>query len=452
MATGLQDSSLTVRDLIQKSKFISEGPPRRYRLLTSRSNVDEKGSVRKWTFGQQDVNMQNKIILVVGETGAGKTTLINAMVNYILGVKFTDEVWFEITEEGGDNHMSDQSESQTNEITVYEIFAQGNPICLTIIDSPGYGDTRGTDVDKQIAENLYKLFHNDTGVKEIDAVCLVVKASENRLSDRQQYIFDAVLSVFEHKREALSQTQKALEENREKIKRNENFTFTITKYYKEKVPIGNGSWWDTKVTSCHACKENCHEYNCSRAWSPWWCEVMKNNHCTSCTGKCSYTEHDRESKKYVTLSKEIAVTFEEFKKQYESSNSASDIKFDSKAIENVKNEFESSKKQEEEKTSIEMKLNEELTKKEKEKAELVEEAYITVMKLSEIALKSDSAFIAQCLDFLIPRAEETGKLDYAQRLRELKNIRPESQNRVNVVLGYAKAGFSQFKDAFTGTK
>ncbi|XP_047012476.1 uncharacterized protein LOC124628290 isoform X1 [Ictalurus punctatus] len=561
-----QDSSQTVRDVIQKSKLISEGPPARYRLLTTRSNL-ENGSVRKWTFGQRDVKMQNKIVLMVGETGTGKTTLINAMVNYILGVKFTDKVWFEITEEGGDNHMSDQSETQTTTIIVYEIFIQDNPICLTIIDTPDYGDTRGTENDKQIAENLYKLFHNDTGVKEIDAVCLVVKASENRLSDRQQYIFDAVLSLFgknientivifithsaglppdnalnaikkagipcrkneenepehflfnncqaekrnptynrvlqtaweqtedslnvffsslkeenrksleqtesvlkeskrleacisnlkdridfvERKREELTQIQKALEENQEKIKRNENFTFTVTKCYKEKVSIENASRWDRKATTCSVCKENCHEYNCWCAWNTEWCEVMKNGRCTVCPGKCHYTKHVREDKKYVTHSEEIMVTFDDFKKQYESSNSESDITFDSNAVENVKKEFESSKKQEEEKTSIEKRLKEELTKNEKEKAELVEEACTSIMKLSEIALKPDSAFIVQCLDFLIPRAEEPGKLNYAQKLRELRNIQPESQERVNAVTGYARAGLSKIKGAVTRT-
>ncbi|XP_053485771.1 uncharacterized protein LOC128610461 [Ictalurus furcatus] len=538
-----QDSSLTVRDVIQKSKFISEGPPARYRLLTTRSNLDEKGSVRKWTFGQRDVKMQNKILLLVGETGTGKTTLINAMVNYILRVKFIDKVWFEITEEGGDNHMSDQSKSQTTEIIVYEVFIQDNPICLTIIDTPGYGDTRGTDVDKQIAENLYKLFHNDTGVKGIDAVCLVVKASENRLSDRQQYIFDAVLSVFgkdienniviffthsdgmppdnalnaikkagvlcrkndenepehflfnnrqaekrskkynktfqtaweqtedslnvffsslkeenrksleqtesvlkeskrleacisnlqdridfvERKREELSQTQKALEENREKIKKNENFTFTVTKYYKEKVPIENASWWDRKATTCSVCKENCHEYNCWCALNTEWCEVMKNEHCTSCTGKCHYTDHVREDKKYVTRSEETTSTYYDLKKEYESS-----------------------KKQEEEKTSMEKRLKEELTKNEKEKAELVEEACIIIIKLSEIALKSDSAYIVQCLDFLMPRAEETRRDVLAQKLRELRNIQPESQERVNAITGYARTGFNKIQHAVTG--
>ncbi|KAK3545515.1 hypothetical protein QTP70_007755 [Hemibagrus guttatus] len=540
---------MNVCDLIQKSPLISEGPPAQYRLITEERNLNEDGSVRKWTFGQRDVKMQNKILLMVGETGTGKTTLINAMTNYMLGVKFTDKVWFEITEEGGDHHMPNQSKSQTTEITVYEVFAQDNPICLTIIDTPGYGDTRGIEYDKQIAENLHKLFHSDSGVKEIDAVCLVVKASENRLTDRQQYIFDAVLSLFgkdiennivifithsdgmpskdalnainragipcrknernepehflfnnrqteerrleynrflqtvwdltsdslkyffsslkeqnrkgleqtesvlneskrfkacisnlqnriasvEYKVNELTQNRKALEENQEKIKRKENFTFTVTKYLKKYVPIENVSWWDRKVTSCSVCMENCHEYNCWLAPSALWCEVIKNGYCTSCTGKCHFTKHVREIKKYVTCSEKIIVTFEDFKKQYESNNnSATDIKFDSKVFENIRKEFERNKNQEEEKIMMEMSLKKEMTKAEKEKAELVEEACNTIMKLSKIALKPDSAFIVQCLDFLIPRAEEIGREDLDQKLRELRKIHPKSQERMDV--------------------
>lgn len=539
------EASVVVCDLIQKSQLISspaEGPPARYRLLTTRSDLNENGSVRKWTFGQQKINMQNQILLMIGETGAGKTTLINAMVNYILGVKFTDEVWFEITEEGGDEQLSDQSESQTSKITMYEVFAQDNPMCLTIIDTPGYGDTRGTDMDKQIAENLYKLFCSNNGVKEIDAVCLVVKASENRLSDRLQYIFDAVLSLFakdiennivifvthsdgmyptnalnaiqkakipcrkdeenepEHfifnnrqtekrskkynkplqtaweqteesfndffaslnkenrksleqtdrvlsetktleacisnlqkriefvecKGKELAQIQKSLEENREKIKKNENFTFTVTKHFKEKVLIENATWRDRMATTCNVCKENCHEYNCWWTSSAFGCEVFRKGECIVCPGKCQYSDHVRENKKYVTHTEHVMVTFDEFKKQYkESSNSAKDIIYDSEAFENVKNEFESNMKAKEAKMNIEKEVKEELAKNEKEKADLLEEAYNTIMKLYKIALKPDSAFIVQCLDFLIPRAEETGKYDLAQKLRELEEIQPE---------------------------
>ncbi|KAI5616574.1 hypothetical protein C0J50_23873, partial [Silurus asotus] len=544
------------------STLISEGPPARYRLLTTRSYIDKNESGRKWTFGQRAINMQNKILLMVGETGTGKTTLINAMVNYILGVKFEDEVWFEITEEGEDNDNPDQSISQTDEVTVYEVFAHDNPICLTIIDTPGYGNTRGTDLDKQIAENLYNLFHSNTGVKEIDAVCLVVKASVNRLSDRQQYIFDAVLSLFgkdiennivifftysnglfpkaalnaikkaeipsrkdeknnpehflfdniqaeerspddpftnnphliawkrteeslkklfssleeqnkkslkqtesvlteskrlkacisnlqnriefvESKSQELVQIQKALEENKEKIKRNEELTFTVTKNYKEKVLIENASWWDRKATTCSVCEENCHENNCWLAPNAAGCEVMRNEHCTVCTGKCHYTKHVRENKKYVTRSEETKMIFDDITKQYETYDNSAGIKFDTESFINVKKDLECNKEQEREKTSIEKRLIEELDKKEKEKAELVEEACTIIITLYEIALKSDSAFIVQALDFLIPRAEETTKPALAQKLIKMRKIEPKTDERVTAVVGYVKAGWNK---------
>lgn len=157
----------------------------------------------------------------------------------------------------------------------------------------------------------------------------------------------------------------------------------------------------------------------------------------------------RENKKYVTHSESSNMTFDELKKQYETpSNPKSDTKFDSESFENVKKEFESNKKQEQEKTSIEKRLQKELTEKEKEKAKLVEETYNTIMKLSGIALKPDSAFIVHSLDFLIPRAEETGRNVLAKNLRDLRKIQPESEERVHAAVEYARAGFNKLKKRY----
>ncbi|XP_028457145.1 uncharacterized protein LOC114570783 [Perca flavescens] len=195
-----------------KKVLIRSGSPAVYRLRPRKENIlplraktvdlqhattqkEEIGSLTRMTLGERNPNKINKTILLVGETGTGKSTLINALVNYAMGVKWEDDVWFQIVED----EKRSQSESQTSDVIVYQIFGfEGKPLpySLTIIDTPGYGDTRGIKKDDIVNQRLLDLFHSEDGVHEIDAVGLVLKASENRLSDRLRYIFDSVVSLF----------------------------------------------------------------------------------------------------------------------------------------------------------------------------------------------------------------------------------------------------------------
>uniref|UniRef100_A0A8C2BA03 Fibronectin type-III domain-containing protein n=1 Tax=Cyprinus carpio TaxID=7962 RepID=A0A8C2BA03_CYPCA len=179
--------------LIQKSILIEDVNPARSRLQTSADNLQQSEPYRKLTFGERDENKPHKTILMVGETGTGKTTLINTMINYMLGVKREDKIWFEITDDQSDRTSA---HSQTSRVTVYEFYLQESLIDLTIIDTPGYGDTCGIDLDKHVAMSLLSLCKSAAGIKEIIAVCLVINALQIRLCDRQIYIFDAVQSLF----------------------------------------------------------------------------------------------------------------------------------------------------------------------------------------------------------------------------------------------------------------
>ncbi|CAL8238499.1 unnamed protein product, partial [Lota lota] len=155
-------------------------------------NVD---GCKSFIFGK-DYFKKNRTIMVLGATGAGKSTLVNRMINYILGVTWEDTFRFKLVDEGT---AKSQAHSQTSEVTVYKLnHREGFQIdySLTIVDTPGFGDTRGIERDRMIISQLEMLFSAELGVSEIDAICFVAQASLARLTPTQKYVFDSMLSIF----------------------------------------------------------------------------------------------------------------------------------------------------------------------------------------------------------------------------------------------------------------
>ena len=137
------------------------------------------------------LQQNEKVIMVVGATGTGKSTLINRMINYILGVKYTDEFRFQLVIEKD----TPQTESQTKIITKYVLHGSTFNYKLSIIDTPGFGDTTGEEEDRKTTEKIQSLFQSGT-IVSLDAICFVTKYGNVRLTDFEKYVFKKVTNIF----------------------------------------------------------------------------------------------------------------------------------------------------------------------------------------------------------------------------------------------------------------
>ncbi|KAI4787163.1 hypothetical protein KUCAC02_036647, partial [Chaenocephalus aceratus] len=180
--------------LKSKGKRINSASPSVYKLPLTEEDMNIDGC-RRYNFGKESMT-SNRTIMLLGATGSGKSTLINGLINYIVGVEWEDDFRFKLVDE---DQSRSQAESKTSKVTVYKINHQEGfktPFSLTIIDTPGFGDTRGIQRDKEITEQILNLFSSKRGVSEIDAVCFVAQASSARFTATQQYVLDSVLSIF----------------------------------------------------------------------------------------------------------------------------------------------------------------------------------------------------------------------------------------------------------------
>ncbi|XP_022105594.1 uncharacterized protein LOC110987300 [Acanthaster planci] len=196
---------LLKHDIRVNAKVLQRGNPKNKKpcvLKFPLQKVCLKDHSHSFRFGEPPKlsGVQHKVIMLVGVTGSGKSTLINGMINYILDVERSDDFRFKIVDVD-EARGSSQAHSQTQVLTSYTVYRNhflSLPYTLTVIDTPGFGDTRGIERDKVILEQIREFFSDSEshGIDHIDAIGFVVQASQPRLTPTQKYVFDSILSVF----------------------------------------------------------------------------------------------------------------------------------------------------------------------------------------------------------------------------------------------------------------
>ncbi len=131
------------------------------------------------------------IILFVGKTGDGKSTAINAFFNIIKGIQLEDKYRFILIEEI--KKAKGQAESQTDGVHLYYLRDYNNKPII-IIDSQGYGDTRGIGKDREINEAFQYIF--SSVIDHINTVGFISKSTNNRIDMNTRYIFSCITNLF----------------------------------------------------------------------------------------------------------------------------------------------------------------------------------------------------------------------------------------------------------------
>ncbi|XP_051737992.1 uncharacterized protein LOC127505982 isoform X2 [Ctenopharyngodon idella] len=431
MTAGEMLSYQDINDLIKKNILIEDGNPARYRLQTKTGNLDQSEPYRKMTFGERDKNKPHKTILMVGETGTGKTKLINAMINYMLGVQREDKVWFEITDEQSDRTSA---HSQTSRITVYGFYPQESPIHLTIIDTPGYRNTRGVEKDKEIAESLLNLSKSAEGVHEIDAVCLVIMAQQNRLSDRQQYVFDAVQSLFgrdiaENIVLLFTHSDGARPKNVLKAVKEAKIKCAVNDKKKPVFFLFDNCQGETFHEEFQMVQE--HSWNLSFKGMTGFFKFLDNIKPKS----LKMTQYVLQNRKHLeaNISNLQSCVQKTELKQNEFKQTQEALKQNKKrTYENLLKDYDGKIGDD---VSFVKKLEEELQELEKEKIKLVFEAFDCVETLEMITLNTESLITLLYIDFLIEKLKEINEPEKAEIL---ENIKKRAGEEKHGALGFIK--------------
>ena len=140
-------------------------------------------------------------ILVLGETGSGKSTYINYLANYFLGgvldkncqnsklrIVIPNAAFPNITDSVGnvsEIDLHDNTKSKTSETSVFT-FTDNNGDTIEIVDTPGFADTtQGND-----QQNIKKILKHASELDFLTAIILVINGSVARKNTTLKYVLN----------------------------------------------------------------------------------------------------------------------------------------------------------------------------------------------------------------------------------------------------------------------
>ncbi|CAD8207541.1 unnamed protein product [Paramecium pentaurelia] len=139
-------------------------------------------------------SLNPKKIMIFGETGADKSTLINFFCNFYIGVQFEFPYRFCLVDETDEFDFSYTSAfSKFQGVLSYDIIGSDLKPNLRIIDTPEFSDKKEQNLDqffyKIITDQFIKL-------ESLNLICFVMRLNQNQLSLFQMQIMNRLLQIF----------------------------------------------------------------------------------------------------------------------------------------------------------------------------------------------------------------------------------------------------------------
>lgn len=131
-------------------------------------------------------------ILLIGETGVGKTAFLDLLANMCTG-RHPEQ--FAPLHVGGNEVGGSAAGSQTKKPMLYEI-TSANGRQVRILDTPGLADTRGYEWDSKHKASIAKAIQQET--ETIDSVIILANGTQERLGVATQYALTVISAMFPH--------------------------------------------------------------------------------------------------------------------------------------------------------------------------------------------------------------------------------------------------------------
>jgi len=135
-------------------------------------------------------SLKEYTILLVGETGTGKTTLLSFFAHVLQG-RAPDK--YELAHDQSIEAGGGEGQSHTQTAKLYE-FKSENGIKVRILDTPGLGDTHGIRRDPEHKKAIANIIRKS--IPTINAVIILANGTVPRLRVASEYALESLSSMF----------------------------------------------------------------------------------------------------------------------------------------------------------------------------------------------------------------------------------------------------------------